>query len=364
MSAKPLERRAAPSAAPSAAPPAAPSVAPPGPDAARPRAERPGASAAPRAGAPWTLTIEDEDGQRTRVALAREAYALGRDPACDVPLAQHNVSRRHALLAREADGAWALRDLGSRYGTFVNGKRVEGSCPLTHRDMVQVGDFLLTLTSEASRALPDERALDLPPKEANEPLHDRPDRVRVFGSLVSPSREVRLDRGPVFVGADHDCAVRTPPLAFAPRLQIRPLISRYGDRDTSLDGGRRPPVGPRYEILDESATPCLLVNSRPLKSKVLDDDDIVELADHREVDEDYAFRAQRTFALRYLRRGRSSWTHATPPPLHDTWTPPNLPINLPQERVEHGWANVSGPPSEPASVEIEIDIDMARRDAP
>lgn len=289
----------------------------------------------------WALVIEDEDGHRKNVALDRDSYSIGRDPTCDFCLRLHNVSRRHALLEREPDGSWALRDLGSRYGTFVNGKRIEGTRPINHHDMVQVGDFLLTLASDVAGALPDERALELPNKgETNDPMHDRPDRVRVFGSQVTASREVRLDCGPVFAGPE-GCAIRAPDLPFGtPRLQFRPLISRYGDRDTSLDG-RRPPVGPRYEVVDESDTPCLLVNMRPLKSKVLDDDDIIEFADHRVVDEDYAYRAQRTFALRYLRRGRSSWMHATPPPLREEWTPPNLPVDLPPERVEHRWVEIA-----------------------
>jgi FHA domain-containing protein len=353
--------RASAGAAPpaSAAPPARsalgsspqppPSGAPPSSSAVPPA--RP--SAGPASRTTWTLIIEDEDGELTRISLSRESYSLGRDPGCDLCLSQHNVSRRHAKLERGPGGGWLLHDLGSRYGSFVNGRRIEGPRALTRYDMVQLGEFLLTFApANAAATSPDVRALDLPHKgETNDLLHDRPDRVRVFGSLVEATREVRLDKGPVFVGGGDDCAVRTPDLPFGlPRVLIRPLISRYADRDSSFEGARQPPVGPRYEVVDESETPCLLVNLRPFKTKVLEEDDIIEFADHREVDEDYVYRAQRTFAVRYMRRGRTSSEHATRPPLRDVWTPPKLPVNLPHERVEHRWASLPSEAPPPPSV--------------
>jgi pSer/pThr/pTyr-binding forkhead associated (FHA) protein len=50
---------------------------------------------------------------------------LGRGSESDVTLNDDRVSRRHALLWREA-GVVYLRDLGSSNGTRVNGRRVSG----------------------------------------------------------------------------------------------------------------------------------------------------------------------------------------------------------------------------------------------
>ena len=59
------------------------------------------------AGRVWTF-----DGSRPVV--------VGRDPRCDVQLADEQVSRTHLALRRE-DRGWVLRDLGSRNGTCVDG---------------------------------------------------------------------------------------------------------------------------------------------------------------------------------------------------------------------------------------------------
>ncbi|MGH3134112.1 MAG: FhaA domain-containing protein, partial [Gaiellaceae bacterium] len=66
-----------------------------------------------------TLTI---GGRKHEISAPR--VVLGRSRGCDVPVADVNVSRRHAEL-RQEDGAYWIVDLGSTNGTIVNGERVE-----------------------------------------------------------------------------------------------------------------------------------------------------------------------------------------------------------------------------------------------
>jgi Protein of unknown function (DUF3662)/FHA domain len=66
-----------------------------------------------------TLTVA---GRKEEVTLPR--LVLGRSRACDVYVADLNVSRRHAELRQEGATYWIV-DLGSTNGTVVNGKRVE-----------------------------------------------------------------------------------------------------------------------------------------------------------------------------------------------------------------------------------------------
>ncbi len=66
-----------------------------------------------------TLTV---DGRKQEVTAPR--LVLGRSRACDVYVADLNVSRRHAELQQEGATYWIV-DLGSTNGTAVNGKRIE-----------------------------------------------------------------------------------------------------------------------------------------------------------------------------------------------------------------------------------------------
>lgn len=49
---------------------------------------------------------------------------IGRGSDCDVILPERQVSRHHARIERVAEGAYALYDLGSKNGTYVNGEEV------------------------------------------------------------------------------------------------------------------------------------------------------------------------------------------------------------------------------------------------
>src|SRR6266852_4975213 len=51
-------------------------------------------------------------------------YTIGRDPRCDIVLADARVSRRHAVLRLE-DGHWMLADNDSANGIYVGDQRVE-----------------------------------------------------------------------------------------------------------------------------------------------------------------------------------------------------------------------------------------------
>lgn len=70
--------------------------------------------------------------------------SIGRGRSCDITLGDMAVSRDHCvLLRREAD--WFISDTGSKYGTFVNGKRVEERTPVYINDEIKVGRTALTL---------------------------------------------------------------------------------------------------------------------------------------------------------------------------------------------------------------------------
>jgi hypothetical protein len=67
------------------------------------------------------LHIRFEDRELT-VSEPRE-LVIGRDPSCDVYVADERVSRRHAVV-RFGDDGWELEDAGSTNGTFHGADRV------------------------------------------------------------------------------------------------------------------------------------------------------------------------------------------------------------------------------------------------
>jgi predicted nucleic acid-binding Zn-ribbon protein len=94
-----------------------------------------------------------EDGPKvTVVALTREWTRVGRSLAADVRFDDPTVSRRHALVVRQADGVRVLDDR-SLNGVFVNGERVEWSV-LKDGDEILVGRYRLYFLTLARDAMP------------------------------------------------------------------------------------------------------------------------------------------------------------------------------------------------------------------
>jgi DNA-binding winged helix-turn-helix (wHTH) protein len=78
-----------------------------------------------------------------RAGLGEGEHLLGRDPDLELFLDSPGVSRRHALIS--ICGAEAtIEDLGSKNGTFVDGKRLVAPRQLVDGDSVRVGSVELT----------------------------------------------------------------------------------------------------------------------------------------------------------------------------------------------------------------------------
>src|SRR5260370_36201491 len=93
----------------------------------------------------WKLTIEDDEGKRTPLALMRDEYSIGRGEENTVRLTQRNLSRQHALLRRNRAGC-VISDTASYNGSYVNSARTIGDYPIVHGDVVQLGDYRMAST--------------------------------------------------------------------------------------------------------------------------------------------------------------------------------------------------------------------------
>jgi predicted component of type VI protein secretion system len=96
------------------------------------------------------LIIEDLEGATTVVNLGTEEVTIGRKPHNTIQLTEQNVSRSHAKLTFRDDG-WLIQDLGSYNGVKVNGVPIGGATVLRESDLIQIGDYHLTLTDDVDR---------------------------------------------------------------------------------------------------------------------------------------------------------------------------------------------------------------------
>ncbi len=79
--------------------------------------------------------------------LLGDSISIGRNSHCDLVLPDEVVSRNHARLRARTDGFY-IEDLGSRNGTFVNGKRITEPTKLSDGDYIQVYELLLSFHLE------------------------------------------------------------------------------------------------------------------------------------------------------------------------------------------------------------------------
>ena len=87
------------------------------------------------------LAVRRGPNAGARFLLDHDVTTSGRHPDSDIFLDDVTVSRRHAEFHRAA-GTFAVRDVGSLNGTYVNRERVE-SATLSNGDEVQIGKFRL-----------------------------------------------------------------------------------------------------------------------------------------------------------------------------------------------------------------------------
>jgi pSer/pThr/pTyr-binding forkhead associated (FHA) protein len=121
------------------------------------------------------------------LALPEEGtFAIGRGDDCDFVVDDLRVSRRHVELIVAADGTLSVRDLGSRNGAYVDGKRARGTAPLKDGNRLTIGVHEIFVEDLAGRTAR-RRLSTLPPEAA-------PDEASRRGPAPTrPTTKVALD---------------------------------------------------------------------------------------------------------------------------------------------------------------------------
>jgi pSer/pThr/pTyr-binding forkhead associated (FHA) protein/S1-C subfamily serine protease len=141
---------------------------------------------------------------------------LGRDASATIPFTGEDarvVSTRHAELRQAGDG-WRLVDLGSRNGTYLNGRRVEGDVPIAVGDEFRLGETGPRLKVLAFGAgVPEATLAELPapvlpsgPGPSLRPPEARPYGITLIATATGRRFEAQGTR--IRIGRGKECEVR------------------------------------------------------------------------------------------------------------------------------------------------------------
>ena len=85
-----------------------------------------------------TLVLFRKDGTQKVFHLPSKVTVIGRRHNCDLCIPLMSVSKKHCQINFDG-GVLKVRDLGSRNGTVLNGKRIEGEAQIKAGDTLTIG---------------------------------------------------------------------------------------------------------------------------------------------------------------------------------------------------------------------------------
>lgn len=156
------------------------------------------------------IVVEGPDaGATLRLVDEGRAYVIGRAEHCDLPLADADASREHAVVVRRGSQV-LVRDMGSHNGVFLGENALSPDRDVVWRapSMVRIGQSVLAveepvsialaeLESAADEKLPEEGAPPPPPALADTPpassSNGEPPASRVSEAGAAPIAEVSGD---------------------------------------------------------------------------------------------------------------------------------------------------------------------------
>ncbi len=97
---------------------------------------------------PARLSISTEEGLILDLRLGSQPLRIGRAKDNTVRSEDRRTSRHHAALRRQPDGTYEIEDLGSSYGTLLNGRSIKKE-NLRHQDIVRCGGLQMQIFMDA-----------------------------------------------------------------------------------------------------------------------------------------------------------------------------------------------------------------------
>ena len=196
----------------------------------------------------YKLILKESEGPGQEFELSAPEIVVGRESGVDILLSTPAVSRRHARLIRQG-ASYAIEDLGSSNGTFVNGQRIEIITVLKSGDKIRFGQAV-ELTFEGppqNKAQPSAIAETLIGEEPLLPDLEGSARLVITIAGDNPQTQV-LEKPKISIGRadDNDITISSKIVS-----RYHAVLNKFGDEY-------------QIEVLPVATNPVYL-NGRPIK---------------------------------------------------------------------------------------------------
>lgn len=155
-----------------------------------------------------------------------QSLVIGRASSNEIPIADERASRRHAEVFFQ-DDRWLVRDLGSRNGTFLDGVKIDTTCPLTPGSQIVVGSCRMTFVHSLEDFVP-------PPMDSDELAGSPPSQTQ---SDMEPSITHRQARTSLLESRAMDAGE----LVLADSIPDAPSVARVGAQSQTVPPAKSPP---------------------------------------------------------------------------------------------------------------------------
>lgn len=137
---------------------------------------------------PARLSIATEEGVILLLRLGSQPVSIGRAKDNALKSEDKRTSRHHAVVRRRANGGYEVEDLGSSYGTFLNGRLITKE-ELKHQDLVRCGALNVQYVDDPATEDEDDRSMI---SMALESLHEARNKIR---QLIEEQAALRSEVG-------------------------------------------------------------------------------------------------------------------------------------------------------------------------
>lgn len=146
------------------------------------------------------LKVLEGAKQGAKIAIKKPEFIIGRSQSCHLCAGSSAISRQHCMITRD-EARVAIKDLGSRNGTLVNGNKIQGEVELTSGDEVTIGPlkFLVAITAGLNNAKkPEVKSVAEAVHRAAEKSHSNIDDDEISNwlletSALSETQTIRID---------------------------------------------------------------------------------------------------------------------------------------------------------------------------